>query len=256
MHSDEKLALVIPTLNEAECLPVTLERVLAVMAALPIAFEILVVDDDSRDATAAAVAAIAAREPRVRLLVRRGERGLSGAILHGWQQTDASLLGVMDADMQHPPELLREMVSAMQAGADVALASRYAGLGAARGWTALRRLATAVSIRLAAPLQKAEIRVRDPLSGYFMVRRRCVEEIPFRQTGFKLLLEILTRGRVRRVAEIPFKFGRRRGGQSKAGIGVAWDYLLLLARLYREKQGTGNGEQGLGNREQGIGNRE
>lgn len=235
MQYEEKLALVIPTLNEAACLPATLERVLAVLTGLAIPFEILVVDDDSRDATAAIVAAIAAHQTRVRLLVRRGERGLSGAILHGWQQTDASLLGVMDADLQHPPELLRELVSAIQAGADVALASRYAGQDATQRWATLRRVATAVSIRMAAPVQKPEIRVKDPLSGYFIVRRRCIAEIPFRQTGFKLLLEILTRGRVRRVAELPFAFGRRQGGRSKAGIGVAWDYLMLLVRLYWER---------------------
>jgi dolichol-phosphate mannosyltransferase len=235
MEFEEKLALVIPTFNEAACLPATIERVLETLAAQPMPFEILVVDDESRDATAAVAAAVAARDPRVRLLVRRGERGLSGAVLHGWQHTDASLVGVMDADLQHPPELLRELVDAMQRGADVALASRYAGRDATHRWNPLRRLATAVSIRMAAPLQRREIRVRDPLSGYFVVRRRCVAEVPFRQTGFKLLLEILTRGRVRRVTEIPFEFGRRRGGRSKAGIGVAWDYLMLLWRLYRER---------------------
>jgi dolichol-phosphate mannosyltransferase len=236
MQHSEKLALVIPTLNEAACLRATLERVLGVLAGVPVPFEILVVDDDSRDATAAVVAEIAAREQRVRLLVRRGERGLSGAVLHGWQHTDASLLGVMDADLQHPPEALRELMGAMQSGADVALASRYAGRGCPmQRWNPLRRLATAVSIRMAAPLQRPGIRVKDPLSGYFIVRRRCIAKIPFQQTGFKLLLEILTRGRVRRVEEIPFEFGRRRGGRSKAGAGVAWDYLLLLARLYRER---------------------
>ncbi|UWZ83040.1 glycosyltransferase [Occallatibacter riparius] len=236
MRLEEKLALVIPTLNEAECLPAMLERVLAVMAALPVAFEILVVDDDSPDATAAVVAAIAEREPRVRLLVRRGERGLAGAILHGWQNTDASLLGVMDADMQHPPEVLRELVNAMEAGADVALASRFAALGAGHRWrNPLRRLATAVSIWMARPLQPAEFRVSDPLSGYFLVRRRCVAGVAFRQTGFKLLLEILTRGRLRSVVEVPFEFGRRGGGRSKAGARVAWDYVLLLCRLYQEK---------------------
>jgi dolichol-phosphate mannosyltransferase len=235
MESEEKLALVIPTFNEAACLPATLEQVLETLSAQPMPFEILVVDDDSRDATAAVAAAIAARDPRVHLLVRRGERGLSGAILYGWQHTDASLLGVMDADMQHPPLVLRELVGAMMAGADVAVASRYVCSGAVRKWNPLRRLATAVSIRMAGPLQKAEIRVMDPLSGYFVVRRRCVEKIPFRQTGFKLLLEILARGRVRKVTEVPFEFGRRRGGQSKAGLGVAWDYLLLLWRLYRER---------------------
>jgi dolichol-phosphate mannosyltransferase len=233
MQSEEKLALVIPTLNEAECLPVMLERVLAVLAGLPMAFEILVVDDDSQDGTEAVVRRIAAREPRVRLLMRRGECGLAGAVLHGWGQSDATLLGVMDADLQHPPELLRELVRAMEAGADVALASRYARRGSVPGWNRLRRLATAVSIRMAAPLLRTGNRVKDPLSGYFLVRRRCVAEIPFRQTGFKLLLEILTRGRVRRVAEIPFEFGRRGGGRSKAGLKIAWDYLLLLWGLYR-----------------------
>jgi dolichol-phosphate mannosyltransferase len=234
MQFDEKLALVIPTLNEAECLPAMLERVLEVLGGLQIPFEILVVDDESRDATQAVVAPIAAREPRIRLLVRRGERGLAGAILHGWQHTDASILGVMDADLQHPPELLRVMVQAMDAGADVALASRYAQRGPRR-WSPLRRLATAMSIWMAFPLQRREIRVKDPMSGYFMVRRRCVATIPFRQTGFKLLLEILARGRVRRVAEIPFEFGRRGAGRSKASLKVAWDYLMLVLRLYRER---------------------
>ena len=253
MQWDEKLALVIPTLNEAECLPGILERVLAVMAGLPLAFEVLVVDDDSRDTTAAVVGAIAEREPRVRLVVRRGERGLSGAILHGWQQTDASLLGVMDADMQHPPEVLRALVTAMAGGADVALASRFAGCAAEQRWRhPLRRLATAVSIWMARPLQPAGIRVSDPLSGYFVVRRRCVAGIAFRQTGFKLLLEILTRGRVRRVAEVPFEFARRGGGSSKAGARVGWDYVALLWRLYRERWGTGSREQGTGER-QGVG---
>jgi dolichol-phosphate mannosyltransferase len=235
MQSEEKLALVIPTLNEAECLPVTLERVLAVLGALPMAFEILVVDDDSRDGTAAVVRRIAAREPRVRLLVRRGECGLAGAVLHGWGHSDATLLGVMDADLQHPPELLRELVRAMEAGADVALASRYAGKGARLRWNALRQMISAVSIRMAAPLQRKEIRVKDPLSGYFLVRRRCIAKIPFRQTGFKLLLEILMRGRVRRAVEVPFEFGRRGGGRSKAGVMIAWDYLVLLFGLYRER---------------------
>jgi dolichol-phosphate mannosyltransferase len=236
MEFEDKLALVVPTLNEAECLPAMLERVLDVLGRLDIPFEILVVDDESRDATPAVVASIAARDRRVRLLVRRGERGLSGAILHGWQHTDASLLGVMDADLQHPPELLRELVSAMDAGADVALASRYAGHGLAQRWNPLRRVATAISIGMAFPLQRREIRVKDPMSGYFIVRRRCVAKIPFRQTGFKLLLEILTRGHVRRVAEVPFEFGRRKGGRSKVDAGVAWDYLMLLLRLYRERR--------------------
>ena len=232
MLLEEKLALVVPTLNEAECLPRLLEETRAVLNELRIPYEILVVDDESGDGTREIVARIAAVDGRVRLLVRRGERGLAGAVLHGWQNTDASVLGVIDADMQHPPQLLPKLLAAMNAGADVALASRYASDGPELRWNALRRMISTVSIWLARPLQGQAIRVKDPLSGYFFVRRRCVANVPFRSTGFKLLLEILMRGRVRQVVEVPFEFGRRGGGRSKAGLKIAWDYLLLLWVLY------------------------
>jgi dolichol-phosphate mannosyltransferase len=232
MRFEEKLALVIPTLNEAECLPRMLALTRGVLDRLSIACEILVVDDESRDETRAIAEAIAAEDPRIRLLVRRGERGLAGAVLYGWQHTDASVLGVMDADLQHPPELLPELLAAMRAGADAALASRYTRQGRGTGWSGLRRAISQVSIWLARPLQKTTVPVKDPLSGYFLVRRQCVASIPFRSSGFKLLLEILMRGRIGRVVEVPFEFGRRKAGYSKAGLSVAWDYLLLLGSLY------------------------
>lgn len=228
----DKLALVVPTLNEAECLPFILEETRRVLDGVHIPYEILVVDDESSDGTAEIVARIAAADPRVRLLVRQGERGLAGAVLHGWQHTDAEILGVMDADMQHPPALLPKLLTAMTGGADVALASRYVDDVPRQGWNALRRVVSTSSIWLARPLQSPAKRVKDPLSGFFLVRRRCVARFAFRPTGFKLLLEILIRGRVRRVVEVPFQFGQRGAGRSKAGLGVAWDYLVLLASLY------------------------
>ncbi|HEY3704587.1 MAG TPA: polyprenol monophosphomannose synthase [Terracidiphilus sp.] len=232
MHFEEKLALVLPTLNEAECLPLILERALEVLGRSFIQFEILVVDDDSRDATQAIVKSFALRDSRVRLLARHGQRGLAGAVLHGWRHTDAALLGVMDADLQHPPELLPKLLAAISAGADLALASRYAGRRQKLRWSAIRKAASAVSIWLARPLQSPAARVHDPLSGYFVVRRPAIANLPFRSTGFKLLLEILLRGRVQRVVEVPFEFGRRGAGRSKAGLKIGWDYLLLLATLY------------------------
>ncbi|HWG21228.1 MAG TPA: polyprenol monophosphomannose synthase [Terracidiphilus sp.] len=235
MLRQEKLALVIPTLREAQCLEMLLGRVRAVLSGLAIPFEILVVDDDSRDGTEELVTAMAAEDARVRLLVRRGERGLAGAILHGWQNTDASILGAIDADMQHPPELLAKLLPEMAKGQDAAVASRFARGGGMTEWNPLRKLLSAISIGVTVPLQRSGMRVKDPLSGYFLVRRCCVENILFRPTGFKLLLEILVRGRVGTVSEIPFAFGRRAGGRSKVSLGVAWDYLRLLARLYRAR---------------------
>jgi dolichol-phosphate mannosyltransferase len=119
------LALVIPTLREAANLPGLLTDVRSALDPLGIDYEIIVVDDDSRDGTEEIVSAISLEDPRVRLLVRKGERGLSGAVLYGWQHTDAAILGVMDADLQHPPELLAALVSAILAGNDMAIGSRY-----------------------------------------------------------------------------------------------------------------------------------
>jgi dolichol-phosphate mannosyltransferase len=231
----EKLALVIPTLCEAENIGRLLDRVRSVLDPLHISYEILVVDDDSRDGTGAIVSRIASEDPRVRLLVRKGERGLSGAILHGWQRTDASVLGVMDADLQHPPELLPQLVFAMREGRDLVIGSRYSPGGDLGKWNPIRRMLSAAAVWVTLPLQGPRVRTMDPMSGFSMVRRRCLPEIDFQRSGFKLLLEILVRGNFESVKEVPFAFGLRYRGASKANFKVAWDYGLLLARLYAGK---------------------
>jgi dolichol-phosphate mannosyltransferase len=225
----EKLALVIPALREAENLRLLLGRVRAVLARLEIAYEIVVVDDDSRDGTHEIVSAIAVEDTRVRLLVRTGERGLSGAVLYGWRHTDATILGVMDADGQHPAEAVPELVTAILGGRDLVIGSRYVQPDCGKRWHPFRGLLSAAGILATRPLQTG---VRDPLSGFFVVRRQCVENMFFRPTGFKLLLEILVRGRIKSVEEVPFAFARRRAGRSKLNSKVAWDYLALLFRLY------------------------
>src|SRR5580698_3700251 len=230
-----KLALVIPTLREAENICNLLGHVRSVLDPLQIPYEILVVDDDSCDGTAEVVRAIAEQDPRVRLLVRKGERGLSGAILHGWQRTDASVLGVMDADLQHPPELLPELLSTILDDRDIVIGSRYTPGGELGQWNPARKFLSAAAVWVTWPLQKHRLRAKDPMSGFFMVRRHCLDQIRFQRSGFKLLLEILVRGRIESIQEIPFEFGRRYRGASKANFRVAYDYASLLARLYAGK---------------------
>jgi dolichol-phosphate mannosyltransferase len=237
--AQEKLALVIPTLCEAENIGGLLDSVRAVLDPLNIPYEILVVDDDSSDGTGELVSLISQRDPRVRLLVRKGERGLSGAILHGWQNTDAGILGVMDADLQHPPELLPQLLEAIQEGRDMVIGSRYTPGGGVGGWNPVRKLLSSAAVWVTWPIQRRQIRAKDPMSGYFMLRRNCLAQTPFQRTGFKLLLEILVRGHIKTLAEVPFEFGSRFRGASKANFRVAWDYGLLLMRLYASRLGFG-----------------
>ena len=231
----EKLALTIPTLNEMENIRGLLDRVRSVLDPVGIAYEILVVDDDSSDGTGEIVSNIALGDPRIRLLVRKGERGLSGAILHGWRHSTATILGVMDADLQHPPELLPALISSVLAGHDLGIGSRYTEGGGVNGWSPFRKMLSAAAVWAASPIQRTGIRAKDPMTGFFLVRRECVDGIVFQLSGFKLLLEILARGRILSIEEIPFAFGTRNHGSSKAHLRVGWDYVKLLAWLYAER---------------------
>ena len=232
-----RLALVIPTLCEADNIGGLLVNVRNILTAAQIPWEILVVDDDSSDGTGDVVSAIAVEDPRVRLIVRKGQRGLSGAVLDGWTHTDAEVLGVMDADLQHPPELLPKLFEAVSQGNDLVIGSRYTPGGGLGEWNLMRKLLSAAAVWATWPIQRRKLRAKDPMSGFFMVRRGCVQQIDFQRTGFKLLLEILVRARIASVAEIPFAFGERFRGASKASAKVAWDYACLLARLYASKLG-------------------
>lgn len=238
--STEKLALVIPTLSEAENIGAVIDHVRAVVHPLGIPYEIVVVDDDSQDGTGEIVSAIARRDEHVRLLVRKGQRGLSGAVLHGWQNTDATILGVMDADLQHPPELLPKLIGAVAGGRDLAVGSRYTKGGELGKWNPARKLLSAAAVWVTWPIQQRSMRVKDPMSGFFVVRRRCLAGIPFQCSGFKLLLEVLVRARLTSVEEIPICFGQRCHGASKANFRVGRDYAQLLTRLYAGKFGFGH----------------
>jgi dolichol-phosphate mannosyltransferase len=230
-----KLAIVVPTLREAENIQVLLDRIRLSLDPLGFPYEVIVVDDDSRDGIDTIVQEIGVSDPRVRLSVRTGERSLGGAVLHGWRQTNAEVLAVIDADLQHPPELLPELWKAVEAGNDVVLASRYAPKGGLKNWHPARHLLSCLAIWLTYPLQKPGICVKDPMAGFFMVRRSCLSEVDLHGQGFKILLEILVRANVHSVAEIPFTFGPRRAGTSKASLKVGLDYFALLYKLWRIK---------------------
>lgn len=228
-----KLGLVVPTLNEAGNIPVLLDRIRESLTSTRIGYEILVVDDDSQDGTANVVKEYAKQDARVRLFVRKGARGLAGAVIHGWKHSDADLLGVIDADLQHPPEVLPSLVAPVLDGADITIASRYASGNGVSEWNKFRLFVSRAGTLATAPLQRKDLRVKDPLSGFFIVRRECIDGLELQPEGFKILLEILVKGRIRKAIEVPFEFGNRHAGKSKADFKVALQYFTLLGKLSR-----------------------
>jgi len=237
-----KFGLVIPTLNEAGNIPVLLDRIHRALEAVELKYEIIVVDDDSQDGTADVVRERAATDPRVRLVVRTGERGLAGAVIRGWEETDADLLGVIDADLQHPPEVLPSLLAPVLNGADIAVASRYVNGNDVGEWNKFRLFVSRCGTLATAPLQRNGVRVKDPLSGFFIVRRECIDQLTLQPEGFKILLEILVKGRVKKAVEVPFQFGTRHSGKSKADVKVALQYFSLLGKLSRHAF-FGSGQQ-------------
>jgi dolichol-phosphate mannosyltransferase len=232
--SEKRFALVVPTLNETGNIDKLLCELTNALSETQYKYEIIVVDDGSTDGTVEQVRDWTQRDPRVRLLSRAGERGLAGAVLYGWSQSRASLLGVIDADLQHPPELLPKLLKAAEQ-ADIVIASRYARNNGTKGWNPVRAAVSRMSTLAAAPLiSKKHLRVTDPMSGFFVIHSRCIEGLSFQTTGFKLLLEILVRGRIQTAQEVPYHFGVRRAGRSKANAAVAVHYLHLLGRLSRD----------------------
>jgi dolichol-phosphate mannosyltransferase len=122
----------------------------------------------------------------------------------------------------------------MDEGHDLAVASRYIAKDGVRGWNPLRIAVSRASTWATLPLQPKGVRIKDPMSGFFIVRRESIDGLVFETKGFKLLLEILVRGRIGSAREVPFHFGLRHSGKSKATATVAFQYLHLLGKLSRE----------------------
>lgn len=228
-----QFTLVIPTLNEVGNITAALDRAVVALANSTVPWNILVVDDESSDGTPHAVQRYGETNPRVQLVIRKGQRGLAGAITYGWAHTDADVLGVMDADLQHPPEVLPQLLAAITNGADLAIASRYATSGSVENWNWARKTISRVAVAISRPWQRRTVRVKDPMSGFFVVRRECIAGLEFQPTGFKLLLEILAKARINSVVEVPFTFATRHSGVSKASAMTAVHYFVLLYKLSR-----------------------
>ena len=233
-----RLSLVLPTYNESGNVAELVGRLARRLdAALEVGYEIIVIDDDSPDGTFEVALGLAAEFPRLRVMRRRHERGLATAVVRGWQVARGEVLAVMDADLQHPPELAPALYAEIDRGADLAIASRY-GRGRVGQRSVGRRLRSRVAQLIGLVLLPDVLgRVSDPMSGYFMVRRSAIVGIELAPCGYKILIEILGRGRCARISELAYVFQERRAGRSKDSSRVYFEYLLHLLRLRSSGQG-------------------
>ncbi len=195
-------------------------------------YELIVVDDDSPDRTWELADALASTQPRLRVIRREHERGLSTAVVRGWQIARGDVLAVIDGDLQHPPEVTTALWEAMATGADLAVASRHVEGGGVSDWSLARRLLSRSAQAIGLALLPGVLgRVSDPMSGYFMIRREAIADMVLHPLGYKILVEVIGRGRVQRVVEVGYVFRERREGASKVTWRVYVDYLRHLARL-------------------------
>jgi dolichol-phosphate mannosyltransferase len=223
-----RTSVVVPTYNERENLKGLVERILSAADV-----EVVVVDDASPDGTGALADQLASTYG-IKVVHRSGKLGLASAMLDGLKAAGGDIVGVMDADFSHPPELIPKLIEPIAKGeADVVFASRYVKGGGVEDWPLRRKITSNGARLLARPLTG----VRDCMSGFFFIRKGVIDGVRLETVGFKLGLEILVKGKYGKVVEVPFIFRDRAGGKSKLSGKEYFNYLRHLIRLYGYRLG-------------------
>ncbi len=229
---NEVLSIIIPTYNEKENIIPLVEQI--DHALVNYDYEIVFVDDNSADGTAELARSLSTKYP-VKVVVRRNERGLASAVVEGIRHATGQYIGVMDADLQHPPEVLPNLLQEVSSGVDIAVASRYVEGGGCQGWGLIRRIISKGAVIIAHLFLPATRTVKDPMSGFFMFNQQVVAHAHLEPTGFKILLEILMEGKFQSTAEVPYNFRVRSVGKSKLNTRQQVDYLKHVYSLMKRK---------------------
>ena len=233
-----RLSIVIPTYNEKDNLLPLIAQIEDAVGSKTDEYELLFVDD-STDETPELLSKISSSDSHVRFIHREEKTGLASAVVCGFDNAKGEVIAVMDADLQHPPGLLPQMLGIIDEGADVILPSRYIGGGESEGLSPIRTLASK-SAKYAAKLFLPSMKnASDPMSGFFMFRREVLDGVQLNPVGWKILMEVLAMGHYKHVVEIPYGFEKRNAGESKLSLRVTIEYFLhilsLMTRGVRER---------------------
>jgi dolichol-phosphate mannosyltransferase len=224
-----ELSIVVPVLNERDNVVPFVQEVAQVLGNID--WEIIFVDDDSADGTAAWVRELATDYGRIRCIQRIGRRGLSTACIEGMLGSTAPYLAVMDGDLQHDPQILPTMLDLLKhSNTELAVGSRYVEGGGLGNWDSLRETISKFATSLGRVVVPSSL--KDPMSGFFMLRRSLLDRVVrnLSGVGFKILLDIFASSPVPvAFKEVPYTFRVRQAGESKLDSLVMWEYLMLLA---------------------------
>jgi dolichol-phosphate mannosyltransferase len=227
------ISIVVPTYKEVLNIPHLLERIDTLRRAKGIDCEVLFMDDNSADGSVEAVEK--SGYDFAKIVVRKQNRGLSPAVIDGLRLAKHPVLVCMDCDLSHPAEKIPAMVLALASGQQMVIGSRYVpGGSTSDDWGVLRWLNSRVATLLARPLTK----VKDPMSGFFALRRVDFERASdLNPVGYKIALELIVKCGFENVGEIPIGFVDRVYGESKLTLKEQLSYIKHLRRLYLHRFG-------------------
>ncbi len=219
------ISIIIPTYNEAENIK---ELAVRIKNCLFKEYELIIIDDASPDGTGRVAEGLFPDHP-VRVIHRKQRLGLASAVLEGFKAASGNLLCVIDSDLSHPPEIIPLLVERMEKeGVDLVIGSRFIEHSGIENWPKKRLLATNFATLIVRPLT----RVRDPMAGFFILRRSVIQNAKLVPRGYKILLEILVKGKYNKAIELPIVFKDRIRGSSKLNLKIYLEFAVQLSGLY------------------------
>lgn len=222
------LSVVIPTFNEGGNIENLVSQIDEALEGIN--YEIIFVDD-SKDNTPDIIKEVSKKYPSVRLYHRENKSGLATAVLDGFRIARGDYIACMDADLQHPPIVLKYMYRAMESGADFCIPSRLIPGGDDGGLNWYRKFVSGTARKIGQVMLPCLRKISDPTSGLFMFRREVIENADLQPIGWKIMVEVLAMGTYSKVVEIPYKFQQRTEGESKLSGKVTLEYLKQLKNL-------------------------
>ncbi|WP_257675573.1 polyprenol monophosphomannose synthase [Clostridium felsineum] len=227
------LSVIIPIYNEKGNISELVCRIEKILESCE--YEIIFVDD-STDDTPIVMKSLIIKHKNIKFKHRINEKGLSSAVISGFEMAKGNIFAVMDGDLQHPPETLKVMLSEINKGAEVVIASRFVKGGNDGGLSKVRKIASFIARVIGKIFLKPLRRVHDSTSGFFMIKREVIDNCNLKAIGWKILIEILVMGKYKKIVEVPYTFEKRNAEKSKLTLYVQFQYLeQIISLLFRRK---------------------